>query len=216
MQEKVATKTKTAEAILAQLKNPFPTHLLKYRVGATSKDGKKAIPLFYVTSRDIFTRLDQVVGLENWKKETEIIRDGGKTIYAKTTIFIKLNGEWIGRDGIGSPSHAEPEKGAESDSIKRSAVAWGIGRFLYYLPNNLWLPINQYKQFTSDPREALPKWVSPQEVQDWEKVAIEEYKDDGGTDFEITANDFATKEEKELLDQSEKVRQAILARAKES
>lgn len=216
MQGKPIIKSQTGDAILAQLKNPFPPNLLKYRVGATTKDKKKGIPLFYITSRDIFTRLDQVVGFGNWKKVTEIVRDEGKTVYAKTTIFIKIDNEWIGRDGIGSPSQAESEKGAESDSVKRAAIAWGIGRYLYYLPNNLWSPINENKQFISDPRNSLPKWAFPQEVKNWEEVAIEEYQDEGDSDFELMADNYATDEEKKLLDQSAKVRAAILTRAKES
>lgn len=215
-QEPVITKSKTAQAVLTQLKNPFPTNLLKYRVGATTKDKKRGIPLFYITSRDIFARLDQIVGPENWKKETQIYRENGKTVYARTILSLRLNGEWINKDGIGSPSNSEPEKGAESDSVKRAAIAWGIGRYLYYLPNNQWFEINEYKQFTSDPRLSLPKWASEQEVEDWEKVAISEYEDDGGIDFEITAQDFATDEEKKLLRKSEEVRKAILERAKES
>lgn len=209
-------RTKFNDAILAQLKNPFPPKLLKYRVGVTNKDKTKGIPLFYITARDIFARLDQVVGFGNWKKETHIVRDEGKTVYARTTIFILINNEWVGRDGIGTPSQSEPEKGCESDSIKRAAIAWGIGRFLYYLPNNLWLPINEYHQFKEDPRKSLPTWAYPQEVEDWEKTAIQEYQDNGDADFELMAETYASDEEKALLKRSEEIRKAILARGKES
>lgn len=216
MQEQPITRSETVQALLTQLKNPFPKVLLKYRVGATSKDKKKGIPLFYITSRDIFSRLDTIVGPENWKKETQIFRENGQTSYARTTISIKLNNEWISKDGIGTPSKEEPEKGAESDSIKRAAIAWGIGRYLYFIPNNQWLELDEYKRFKSDPRNNLPAWAQAQEVDDWEEVALKEYKDSGDIDFELTETDIISDEEKALLEKSEEVRRAILARRQES
>ena len=51
----------------------------------------------------------------------------------------------------------EAEKGQASDSFKRSAVLWGIGRYLYYLPNT-WVDIDTNNKFKAP---KLPKWALP-------------------------------------------------------
>jgi hypothetical protein len=38
------------------------------------------------------------------------------------------------KDDVGMSSTFEPSKGCASDTLKRCAVAWGIARYLYRLP----------------------------------------------------------------------------------
>lgn len=211
------TNPEVVKAILAQLKNPFPTNLLKYRIGATTKDGKKAIPLFYLTARDVEKRLDDVLGLDGWSKETELITTTGGLIAAKTTIGIRLpNGDWLYRDGIGEPTKVAGPLGAESHSFKRAASNWGIGRYLYYLDAG-WQEIDQYKQFKSDPRKNIPSWALPDDnLKDWESVAEEQYNSDGDLDIENLPSEIISEEEKELLRKSEQVKKKILGKVQES
>ena len=217
MKEEQKNNSKIAEAILAQLKNPFPANLLKYRIGATTKDKKKAIPLFYLTARDVEKRLDDVLGMDGWTKETELITTASGLVAAKTTISIKFpNGEWLSRDGIGEPTQVAGPLGAESHSFKRAASNWGIGRYLYYLDGG-WQPIDEFKRFKSDPRESIPSWALPNEnLIDWETIAEEQYNSDGELDIENLPSEIASDEEKELLRKSEEVRKAILSRKNES
>lgn len=181
-------KTKTMEAILAQLKNPFPVNLLHYRVGATTKKKDKAIPLFYITSRDVDKRFDEVLGAENWQKTTEIISNQNGVVAEKTTISIKTpNGEWISKDGVGEPSQIASACGAESQSYKRAAAHFGVGRYLYFV-NIGWQPIDEYKNFKSDVRTLLPSWAEPSSnLEDWEKVAEKEF--DSNVDLEDVADE---------------------------
>lgn len=215
--EPTITKSKTAQAILIALKNPFPINLLKYRIGATTKDKSKAIPLFYLTARDVERRLDDVLGIEGWDKHTELITTSNGVVGAKTTLTIRLpNGKIITRDGIGEPTKVAGPLGAESQSIKRAAAALGVGRYLYYLDGG-WHELDSYGHFKSDPRKSIPKWALPNEnLKDWEQVAEEEYNSDGDIDIENLSIEIASNEEKELLRKSEEVRKAILERAKES
>lgn len=212
----MAEKSKTREqAFVEQLKNPFPINILKFRVGATTKKGDKGIPLFYVTARDVEKRLDEVCGPDGWRTSHEPILEDGKLIGTKFSLSIKFpNGEWVTREDVGESSKASPLKGAVSDGIKRAAVQFGIGRYLYYLENR-WMPIDQYKQFTSDPRESLPDWALPSKIDNWENIAEKELDGKEGIDFDNLAT-LATDEEKDLLARSKKVREAILARTKES
>lgn len=214
MQDKIL-KSKTAETILAQLKNPFPVNLLSYRIGATTKNKDKAIPLFYITSRDIQKRLDEVVGMENWSKTTELITTSSGLVAARTTITIKLpDGSFISKDGIGEPTKVAGPLGAESQSFKRAAVNFGIARYLYFL-NLGWQPIDQYGNFKQDLRKLLPSWATPDSnIKDWEEIAEQEYSSE--IDLENLPEDFISTEEKELLKKSEEVRRKILKAQMES
>lgn len=203
------TKNKTLEAISLALRNPFPPSVLKYRVGATTKSDDKAIPLFYLTARDIYTRLDQVLGWENWKKDTELIKDTeGRVIAAHTILFIWTGDTWVSRDDYGTPTKTEGIKGAVSDSVKRAAVALGIGRYLYYIPNT-WEPIDAQKHFVSDPRKSLaPQFLPNAKVQDWEAFAAEQNYD-GEIDLESAD---LSPEEKDILQKSAEIKAKLLAK----
>ena len=73
--------------IYKELMRPFPTNRIKWRVGATTKDKKKAIALAYIDSRDVMGRLDEVVGFDNWQ-----CRYPHRGI---CELSIKVNNEWI-------------------------------------------------------------------------------------------------------------------------
>ncbi len=111
---------KTAEQISYDLKMPWPTNEVKSRQGPGGKQ------LSYIDARQVMHRLDKVVGPENWS-------DDYKSIDGKTccTLSLYIDGRWIAKsDGAGDTS-IEGEKGGFSDSFKRAAVKWGIGRYLY-------------------------------------------------------------------------------------
>lgn len=202
-------KSEYMDNILRQLKNPFPVHLLSYRIGAKTKNKDKAIPLFYVTSRDIQKRLDDILGMENWKKETEIICCGNDLVAAKTTLSIKcLDGSWISKDGVGEPTKIAKPLGAESQSFKRAAAAFGIGRYLYFVHIG-WQPIDEYGNFTQDVRTLIPKWAEPDtNIKNWEEIAEKEF--DSELDLENLDSEIISEEEKELLRKSEEIRKKIL------
>lgn len=112
--------------LLGQLAAPFPAASVSWRVGATNGDKTKGLALAYLDSRDVQDRLDMVCGI-NWQVRNPWA-SGNKLA---CEIGIKIDGEWVWRgDGAGD-SDVEAEKGAFSDSFKRAAVRWGIGRYLY-------------------------------------------------------------------------------------
>jgi hypothetical protein len=102
-------------------------------------------------------RLDEVIGMENWK-DCYAETASGRLI---CTLKVRIDGEWIGKtDGAGD-TNVEGEKGAISDAFKRAAVKWGIGRYLYYLPAK-WVEIDQYRKIKNPPQ--LPKWALPKDI----------------------------------------------------
>jgi hypothetical protein len=118
-------------SIAEKLKAPFPKEIISWRVQGSpyEKNGKySALALAYIDARDVMNRLDEVVGAENW---SDSYIDSGKRTYC--TLSIRINEEWISKSDAAGDSDVEAEKGAVSDALKRAAVKWGIGRYLYDL-----------------------------------------------------------------------------------
>lgn len=111
---------------LAALAAPFPPDRISWRVGSTTADKKKGMALAYIDARDVYERLDAVCGPAGW--QCRYPHADKKTV---CEIGIKVGGEWIWKANGAGDSDVEAEKGALSDAVKRAAVVWGIGRYLY-------------------------------------------------------------------------------------
>ena len=145
------------EPLTTALAAPFAVTEVKFK--PQSVKGNRALALAYIDCRVIQDRLDDVLGVENWMDEYEILTDGSVMCRLK----LKLNGEWVTKADVGSPSE-QPDggdrlKAAFSDALKRAAVKFGIGRYLYRLPA-VWTDYDpQKRQFTQTPQ--LPAWALP-------------------------------------------------------
>ncbi len=116
---------------IQELKAPFAPEKISWRIQGKpyEKDGKwSGRALAYIDARDVMNRLDDVVGAENWSVHYQ---DAGKRVFA--TLAIKIDGEWIAKTDAAGDTDVEAEKGAVSDALKRAAVVWGVGRYLYDL-----------------------------------------------------------------------------------
>lgn len=117
---------------------PFPPNEIEWRVGSTNREKTRGMALAYLTARHVMDRLDEVLGPGNWQDRYEF--HGPRTICYLT---LRIDGEWVTKaDGAGD-SDVEAEKGALSDALKRAAVKWGIGRYLYHL-DSPWVAIEAY------------------------------------------------------------------------
>ncbi len=122
--------------IMKKLMKPFHPDRHSYRVTGTfrTREGRNmGVAAFYISSRDVMDRLDAVVGPENWRDEYEVLAPG----VMKCVLYLRIGGEWVGKSDVGTGNIENPEngwKGAASDALKRAAVKWGIGRYLYALP----------------------------------------------------------------------------------
>lgn len=123
--------------ILAGLAAPFPPERVSWRVGSTNGDKTKGLALAYIDARDVYDRLDSVVGPANW--QCRYPHAGQKTV---CEIGIRIDGEWVWKANGAGDSDVEAEKGAMSDAVKRAAVVWGIGRYLYDV-DSPWVEIVQ-------------------------------------------------------------------------
>lgn len=143
--------------IYTKLAEPFSSTDLEWRAGAVNEDKTKALALAYITSRAVMDRLDRVVGPANWRDEYKPGPDGGLIC----GLSLRVEGEWITKWDGAENTLFEEVKGGLSGAFKRAAVKWGIGRYLYRLPN-VWVPCEaQGKSISLKSTPPLPEWALP-------------------------------------------------------
>jgi len=136
-----------------ELKNLQKKIPCSWRVQSFSKNKAQGQCVAYIDARDVMNLLDDVVGAENWQDDYKLVDE---KLLAGIGIW---NGtQWIWKWDTGTESNMEAEKGQMSDAFKRSAVKWGVGRFLYDFPiqyvaanevktsNNFPYPVNEIGQ----------------------------------------------------------------------
>lgn len=160
--------------IWERLREPFDPRHVEWRIGRSGvKAGKGpwALVLAYITNRAIMDRLDEVAGPGNWWNEFRSSPSGG--VLCGITIRLDDGREVTKWDGAEN-TDVEGVKGGLSAAMKRAAVQWGIGRYLYDLEEG-WAKVhdggqyrgeakdasNQRVSFKWDPPE-LPAWALPQ------------------------------------------------------
>lgn len=116
---------------LAKMHDPFPASDVEWRLQTCGKNasGFWARALAYITNRAIMERLDEVCGPENWRNEFQTAPVGG----VLCGISIRVGLEWVTKWDGAENTDIEAVKGGLSGAMKRAAVQWGIGRYLYNL-----------------------------------------------------------------------------------
>ncbi len=108
------------------LKLAEPIDPLNWKVQAIQKQAKTCVVVPYIDARQAQQRFDDVCGITNWANEH---KEEKGNMYCR--IGINTDVGWVWKSDVGKESHIEKEKGESSDSFKRAAVHWGVGRFLY-------------------------------------------------------------------------------------
>jgi hypothetical protein len=150
-----STKSDTS-SITRALTAPFDGSEVKFKPQVVK--GNRALALAYVDVRAIMDRLDNVLGVENWQDHYQLLPDNS----VMCRLRLRIGDRWVTKCDVGSPSE-QPDggdrlKAAFSDALKRTAVKFGIGRYLYRLPQQ-WADYDPVKkQFAATPR--LPDWAT--------------------------------------------------------
>jgi hypothetical protein len=168
------------EEITERLQAPFPLTDIEWRVSRSGiSNGKSwAMVLAYVTNRAIQNRLDEVFGPAGWKNDYRDFMQG-----ILCTITCNINGEWISKADGAEPTQFESLKGGLSGAMKRAAVQWGIGRYLYNL-EEVFVEVNQNKSngaiYINDKKSnvkgywlppKLPEWALPENEKNQSKLS---------------------------------------------
>ena len=149
------------------LKAPFPVDSLSWRIGNKTnwdrvnnkpKDPNKPVKaqmLVYIDSRDVQDRLDEVCDLCGYNWENDF-----KEVNGRLVCNLKLSnviGSITRSDGAGDTDF-EAEKGGLSDALKRAAVLFGVGRYLYNAKNfNTWIKYEKKENGEMETDFDMPK-----------------------------------------------------------
>lgn len=154
--------------IIKRLHEPFGAKEIEWKIQVTSQDKKRGMAVAYMDARAVQKRLDEVVGAFNWKNVYSLWHDNSQI--CGISIFNDDRNEWITKFDGAENSDIEPIKGGLSDSFKRAATVWGIGRYLYEI-DGVWVEIepkgksfaimqNQYGKLESEYNAAVKRIFS--------------------------------------------------------
>jgi hypothetical protein len=127
---------------IKKLKRPFPDETIGVKVNNFSKDRTKAMLIQYLQHTDVYDRIEEVD--PTWSCMA------GTPFYIAKVIAVpmKLSIKGVTRENIGE---GEDYKSAYSDALKRAAMLFGIGRYLYDA-EQVWVSYNEqtdkYKKWT--------------------------------------------------------------------
>lgn len=160
------------------LQSPFRANEVQWRKGRVNADNSKAQALPCITVRSVQERLDEALGCGNWANRYVEVVANGQLLAVRCALSVNVDGVWVEKEDA---CPVEPKesltvndiKTAYSDALKRAAVQWGVGRYLYKYPP-VWAELDQHGRFLQTPQ--LPKAFLPPEdhVQQPAKVVHEE------------------------------------------
>lgn len=131
--------------ILEALGQPFPYSDVHWRLQYVDTTKLEGFAVPYLDARAVEDRFDQVIGQKNWNDSyeswhtyTETVTERDKTTVKEIrsqlcTIYVynEERKEWLGKTDGAENTDIESIKGGLSDSFKRAAVKWNVGRYMY-------------------------------------------------------------------------------------
>jgi hypothetical protein len=129
------------EALIKKLAAPFPLSSVGFKPQATNKEKTKAMMVTYIDARAVAERLDEVFPLA-WWPEYEVMQHTEDRLVLLCRLHVRLDSYTLTRSDVGESDNDDSEQGKEasrwksavSDALKRAAVLYGVGRYVYDLP----------------------------------------------------------------------------------
>jgi len=161
--------TKMNEEINLKLLAPFPATEIEWRMaqnGYKTNGEPWGKVLAYVTNRAIMKRLDDTFGPFGWRNEYQWQQiNHSEKVLTVCLCGISVNTTsvgWVTKWDGAEPTDIETGKGALSDAMKRAAVQWGIGRYLYQLEEG-WAVFAEHGDHTCKMKDgAWKRWNEPE------------------------------------------------------
>jgi len=110
------------------LTRPIQPNEVEWRIQTARPERTIVVP--YLTNRCVMQRFDEAFNPEGWQNRFQTWRDKG----VKCGVGVFVDGGWVWKYDGADETQIEPTKGGFSDSMKRAAVQWGLGRDLYDYP----------------------------------------------------------------------------------
>lgn len=112
--------------------------------------------LLYKDARCDQRLLDETFGSMNWQRSHQVIEG---RLYCTISVWDADKKQWVSKQDVGTESNTEAEKGQASDSFKRAAFNWGIGRELYTAPF-IWVKASDCKMREYKDRTGKTKYTT--------------------------------------------------------
>jgi hypothetical protein len=136
---KPARPTTLAEAACWLLK-PFAQKDISLKPTALTKDRSRALATPHADMRAYFVRLDKICGVENWSHAITLSDRGAVCALTIFGVTKSATGDYpIDR------ADENPATSAEAQAFKRACAAFGLGRYLYALPQ-IWAAYDEQKK----------------------------------------------------------------------
>lgn len=139
------------------LAQPFPPGEVQWRVETLSRDKRRALVVPYVDARTVLDRLDEVLGSEGWQDSYQVLlaEGGNYAVKCRLSLVMPHSGPAsagtqleVSKEDVGE---GDSLKAAFSDALKRAAVKFGIGRYLYRLDKQ-WVDYDPESEAFEAPR----------------------------------------------------------------
>ena len=134
------------------LNKPILPNEIEWKVQSYTKDKSKTIIVPYITARCVMERFDAAFGSMGWQSTFREITDG-----FICCLSVATETGWISKEDGANKTNIEPVKGGISDSLKRAAHQFGLGRCLYDYPNVMIK--GEHKYISKEIRDRLDKMV---------------------------------------------------------
>ena len=108
---------------------PLRANEVEWKVKSSKSGNTLIVP--YTDARAVYSRLDACFGAGSWTNEFKEVSGG---FICGISIYFPDTDKWVTKYDGASNTNIEPTKGGISDSLKRAAHAWGMGRELYDYP----------------------------------------------------------------------------------
>lgn len=137
----MTTATKLLYTDIEKLKAPFEKDCVGVKIQSLSKDKTKAMLVCYIQHTYFYNRLDSVD--PDWSSEIvstkRVIEKTERSEYARVFVRMKMTVKGVSRENVGE---GEDLKSATSDAMKRVAMLFGVGRYMYDT-ETVWVPYSE-------------------------------------------------------------------------
>jgi len=156
----------------ARLAEPFAPSVVEWVVSATSqgKDGHRGLMAAYADPRAYLDRLNQLFTPGGWTQDYsfQVVgnverkgREGKVSVCAKVMVCCRVTIFGVGTHSGTGEHWADDENavtGGDAQAFKRACVCFGLGRYLYDVPQ-VWVDLDEFKRRRWLPD--LPAWALP-------------------------------------------------------
>ena len=156
---------------LEAMAEPFSVMSVEWKPGATTQDKTRALALAYVESRAYITRLNELAD-GDWSDEYQVF-----TLSDRVAVICRLTIYGVTRTGdgeallkYGDSADENALTSASAQAFKRACVKFGLGAYLYDLPQ-VWCDYDQKSRRIVNPPK-LPEWAVPFGERDAYKASL--------------------------------------------